>query len=246
MKAPCNPSDVVNRDIPLASFNATQVGSVDPALVGQGFLRQSALGAEAPHVLGENLAKLPFVRPFHGRQQFVLVLLSRTLLSHKAAQFLVLWGRAMKRVRLLLLIGLIFGWSTAWAAEWGPWPTSPAGHIVAAGYKHDDGGALVVMCDRASKLISLGLQEPRANWTPGSPKKFMTRADDGTQLNEDVGIVLDKTLLILKEPSTWHLSAMGKASATFAVGTGEYARIFPVANFRKAIEPVLAACGDHW
>ena len=34
--------------------------------------------------------------------------------------------------------------------------------------------------------------------------------------------------------------------ATFAVGTGEYGRIFSVANFRRAVEPVLTACGDHW
>jgi hypothetical protein len=37
--------------------------------------------------------------------------------------------------------------------------------------------------------------------------KFMTRSDDGTQLNDDVGLVLDKTHVI----PTWHISAMGSA-----------------------------------
>jgi hypothetical protein len=130
--------------------------------------------------------------------------------------------------------------------EWGPWPLSSDSPFVAAGYKHDDGGALIVMCNTKTRLISLVLQETRADWTLGATMKFMTRADDGTELNDDVGLVLDKTHLILKESSTWHLNAMGKARATFAVGTGEYARIFPAANFRRAVEPVLAACGDRW
>jgi hypothetical protein len=147
---------------------------------------------------------------------------------------------------LIVFLVILLGAPQALAADWGPWPLSKDSPFVAAGYKHDDDGALIVMCDTKTRLISLALQETRADWTPGTTMKFMTRADDGTQLNDDVGLVFDKTHLILKEPATWHLYAMGKATATFAVGTGEYARIFPAANFRKAIEPVLTACGDHW
>jgi hypothetical protein len=75
--------------------------------------------------------------------------------------------------------------------------------------------------------------------------KFITKPDKG-EMVEDVGLVLDKTHLVLKEPSTWHLSAMGAVSAWFAIGTGEYARVFPTLHFQKATEPVLAAYGDHW
>jgi hypothetical protein len=131
------------------------------------------------------------------------------------------------------------------SADWEAWPLPTDSPFVAAGYKHDDGGALVIMCDTKTKLISLALQETRANWTPLINMRFITKADTGDMV-EDVGIVLDKTHLILKEPATWHLNTMGKAKATFAIGTGEYARIFPVLNFQKATEPVLAACGDTW
>jgi len=39
---------------------------------------------------------------------------------------------------------------------------------------------------------------------------------------------------------------MGKATTFFALSDGVYARIFPAVNFRKSMEPVLQACGDHW
>jgi hypothetical protein len=38
----------------------------------------------------------------------------------------------------------------------------------------------------------------------------------------------------------------GKAKSFFAIGAGGCARICPTANFRKAVDPVLAACGDHF
>ena len=73
----------------------------------------------------------------------------------------------------------------------------------------------------------------------------MTKPDEGEMI-EDAAVAIDKTHLILKESSTWHISTMGDAKATFVIGTGEYVRIFPVMNFKKAIGPVLSACGDHW
>ncbi len=153
---------------------------------------------------------------------------------------------SIHRLKRQLIVAICLSAGPAVAADWGPWPLQSGSPFVAAGYKHDDGGALIVMCDKKEKVISLALQETRADWTPGTTMKFMTRTDDGTQLNDDVGFVIDKTHLVLKEPSTWHLYAMGKATATFAVGTGTYARVFPVANLKRATEPVLAACGDHW
>ena len=148
--------------------------------------------------------------------------------------------------RAIVSLALCLSAPQALASDWGPWPMAKGSAFVAAGYEHDDGGALIVMCDTTTKLVSLALRETRADWVPGSAIKFMTRADDGSQLNDDLGRVLDPTHLILREQATWHLHAMGKAIATFAVGTGEYGRIFPALNFRKAVAPVLAACGDSW
>jgi hypothetical protein len=76
--------------------------------------------------------------------------------------------------------------------------------------------------------------------------KLITRSDVGAELNDDLDCILNKNTVILGEPATWHLSTMGSATAWFAVGTGEYARIFRTENFKKATVPVLAAYGDHW
>ena len=48
------------------------------------------------------------------------------------------------------------------AIEWGPSPL-PSG-FVGADYTHDDGGALIIMCDTTKKLISYLLVDPRARW----------------------------------------------------------------------------------
>jgi hypothetical protein len=159
------------------------------------------------------------------------------------------WPINQSMAHAIRLMGaLIFGLaaSTAFCADgkWGPWPS--ASPFVAAGFQHDDGGALVLMCDTKTKQLSLGLEESRANWQAGGQMKFMTRSDDGTELNDSMGFVMGPTRLIVKEDATLHLHAMGKATAFFVVGTGEYARIFPAADFRNAMEPVLRACGDHW
>jgi hypothetical protein len=129
-------------------------------------------------------------------------------------------------------------------SRWGPWPTAKD-DLVAAGYKHDDGGALVVQCGTKIKLISIILQEPRASWQAGGRMNFMTRPD-GIQIAPAKALVVDPTTLELKEDATRNLTAMGKATNYFAVGTGEYARIFPAADFRKSVEPVMEACGGHW
>jgi hypothetical protein len=53
--------------------------------------------------------------------------------------------------------------SRAFAADWAPWPTPKGSSVVSAGFTHDDGGALVVMCDTQKRLISIWIREPRAS-----------------------------------------------------------------------------------
>jgi hypothetical protein len=48
----------------------------------------------------------------------------------------------------------------------------------------------------------------------------------------------------IENDATWW--TMGQASKPVAISVGDYVRIFPVANLRKALEPVLHACGNHW
>jgi hypothetical protein len=67
-------------------------------------------------------------------------------------------------LRRLLACSLTLGFaaSEAICAEWRPFPSSQ--YLVAAGFEHSDGGALVVMCDTRNNLISINLVEPRAQW----------------------------------------------------------------------------------
>jgi hypothetical protein len=125
-------------------------------------------------------------------------------------------------------------------------PSSLPSGFVGADYTHDDGGALVILCDTSKNLISYLLIDPRAHWQKGTPVSLTTKADDGSQSGPTAAFVLGPTKLIVGEQSTWDISTMGKASAFFGMGDGVYARIFPAANFRQATAPVLQACGDHW
>jgi len=127
---------------------------------------------------------------------------------------------------------------------WGP-SRLPSGYV-GADYIHDDGGALVIMCDTSKKLISYFLVDPRAHWEKGKSVSLTTKADDGSTSGPTAAVALDPTKLMAAEQSTWDIITMGKAQAFFALGDGVYARIFPTANFREATTPVLQACGDHW
>jgi hypothetical protein len=127
---------------------------------------------------------------------------------------------------------------------WGPSPL-PSGYV-GADYTHDDGGALLIMCDTTKKLVSYILIDPRAHWEKGTPVSLTTKADDGSQSGPTAAIVIGPTKVGVGEQSTWDLSTMGKAKMFFALGDGVFARIFPTANFREATTPVLQACGDHW
>lgn len=117
--------------------------------------------------------------------------------------------------------------------------------FVGVGFVHDDEGAIFILCDPNTRLISILWNETRAKWTTGTPMKVTTRADAGDEYVAE-GRVVGPSQLAIGQEATFSLHAMGKAVATFAVGNGVYARIFPAANFRKAVAPVLAACGDSW
>jgi hypothetical protein len=151
----------------------------------------------------------------------------------------------------MLLVGLS---ASGAAAQWTPWPSSPESPPnidnpsppIAAAFKHDDGGKLFVICDTGTKLISIGVEEPRARWQPGTTMDVTTRADTGASNGPSHGVVIDSTRLIIKEQSTRDLSTMRQAKAFFVMDAGGYARTYPTDNFRKVVDPVLAACGGHF
>lgn len=150
--------------------------------------------------------------------------------------------RIIAACALVLMFGLPA--SNAFAVDWVAWPgPSP---LVGVGYTHDDGGALIVICDTSKKLMSFALKEPRASWQKGDTMKVQTRADDGTQMQPSTGQVIGPQEIIVGEELTWDLSVMGKGTQFFFTGVGGYARVWPVSNFKEATAPVLAACDDHW
>jgi hypothetical protein len=133
------------------------------------------------------------------------------------------------------------------STEWRSWPTPKDSPFVGAGFKHDDGGSFVVLCDTKARLMSILIVEPRAKWQSGATMNVITRADDGTESNPaSAAVVIGATQIVIKERSTFDLFTAGKAKTFFATGVGGYARIWPVVNFKKATDSVLKACGDHW
>jgi hypothetical protein len=121
---------------------------------------------------------------------------------------------------------------------WGPSSSSLPSGFVGADYTHDDGGALAILCDTSKKLISYLLIDPRAHWEKGAPVSLTIKADDGSTSGPSAAVVVAPTKLFVGEQSTWDIATMGKATDFFAMGDGTYARIFPAANFRKAVSPV--------
>ena len=156
----------------------------------------------------------------------------------------------MKRVALgaLLLAGSI----SAAAAQWMPWPPSPESPMsvdlppVAAGYKHGDGGVLVVACDTRRKRMWIGLHEPRARWQPGAPIDVTTRTDTGASTGPLQGVVTDSSYLRSEQQPALVVRTMDQAKGSFAVTAGGYERIYLMENFRKMVDPVLSACGEHF
>jgi hypothetical protein len=147
--------------------------------------------------------------------------------------------------KLVCMVALALPATGALCADWGPVPT-PNAPIVAAGYTHDDGGSLVVLCNTDQKLIRIMHTEPRARWTEGDTVNETTADDDGISTTSKYGRALSGTTMIVLNESTFDLLRMGQAKRFFTVSVGNYARIYPAANFKRATEPVLRACGDRW
>lgn len=146
-----------------------------------------------------------------------------------------------------LLISALMILFVAFSAKAADWSQCRApGDLIAACFTHDDGGALYVMCDAKKKLMSILLIEPRATWQKNTPMNVITRASDGKQFSPSHGIVVDEHMVLVVNDSTWDISTMGDAKGAFIVSAGDYARVFPTANFRKAVDPVMATCGDHF
>lgn len=143
-------------------------------------------------------------------------------------------------------VALIFLPYAAVAGEgaWGPWysPSTPA--LVGAAFTDEDGGALLIACDKTKKLIGYVLREPRANWEKGSQVGVTARADDGSQTGPSKGVAINSTSLAVGEEATSDISIMGKGEAHFELSAGGYARVFPATNFKAALDPVLRSCGE--
>jgi len=154
--------------------------------------------------------------------------------------------KAMAAVIAALLIAFATSEARCGNQKWGPTSFAPDSGYVGADYTHDDGGALIILCDTNKKLMSYGLIEPRAHWQTGVPVSLTTKADDGSTTGPSAAVVIGPTRVVVGEQSTWDISTMGRAKAFFAIGDGVNARIFPAANFRETVGSVLQACGDHW
>jgi hypothetical protein len=142
---------------------------------------------------------------------------------------------------------VVMPYATAQAGQgaWGPWSNPSMPFAVADAFVQDDGGTLIIACNKTNQLLSYIFTEPRANWQQGTKIKITTKADDGSETTS-TGYVVGSTGLAVTEQATADISTMGKAKTYFGIGDGVYARIFPAVNFRKSMEPVLQACGDHW
>jgi hypothetical protein len=150
-------------------------------------------------------------------------------------------------VRILVFSLAIAPAQVAYGGEWKV--TRQDQSFAIAAFEHDDGAELAVICDVHKKLIILGITEPRANWVPEAPIRVVTKPDSGVPLGQSGqpdGIALKPTVVLVLNPATLHLTAMGLADSFFAVSAGDYGRLFPITGFKRATGQVLQACGDHW
>jgi hypothetical protein len=151
-----------------------------------------------------------------------------------------------KTKALIFVLALALNSSNAVCSEWRSFPQNDKSALVTVGTKADDGGMLVVSCNTTTKAISIELIEPRAHWQAGTPVSWTVKADAGADFVPSTGIAIGPTQIIVKAPSMLDIRVMGAAKTFFIVNVGYYSRIFTVANFKKEIDSVLRACGDHW
>lgn len=128
------------------------------------------------------------------------------------------------------------------AEEWQT-GSAPGQNDVIASFKHTDGAALFVICDTDKKHLSIALREPRAKWSTGSGIDVMMLPDSGQQPSPSHGVITAPTQVILKHDVSFDVWTMEQAKGSFKMSVGDYARVFPAANFASAVQPVLKACG---
>ena len=139
------------------------------------------------------------------------------------------------------LIGLIVS-AAARAEEWQSGSASGQTDVVAS-FKHADGAALLVICDTAKKHLSIAFSEPRAKWSTGTGIDVMMLPDSGQQPSPSHGVITAPTQVVLKHDVSFDVWTMEQAKGSFKMSVGDYARVFPAANFSNAVQPVLKACG---
>lgn len=121
-----------------------------------------------------------------------------------------------------------------------------ADNSVIASFKHNDGAELSIICRTGDKSLSIAFELPQAKWTTGQGIDVMTLPDSGQEPSPSGGFITGPTQVVLKHDPTFDLWTMAQAKGWFKLSVGDFARVFPVENFRKAVDPVLKACGDHW
>jgi hypothetical protein len=131
------------------------------------------------------------------------------------------------------------------AEEWQSGASSGQNDVndVVASFKHTDGAALLVICDTVKKHLSIAFSEPRAKWSTGTGIDVMMLPDSGQQPSPSHGIIESPTQVILKHDVSFDVWTMEQAKGSFKMSVGDYARVFPAANFATAVQPVLKACG---
>src|SRR5271165_4320927 len=155
--------------------------------------------------------------------------------------------RTMFLTRLAFLLPLILAASPSTCGEW-----VTRSDNLAAGVEQDDAG-LVVQCYPPSDLSFL-FGEPRANWQEGAKMEVVTRPDKGMRFGRFgadslseyslSGTGVNPTMVTIEGLDvTADVWMMGQSRTSFTISVGGYTRTFPSANLRKAVEPVLDACG---
>jgi hypothetical protein len=153
--------------------------------------------------------------------------------------------RTTQHCVVAFVAALTFTPIAAMSGEWRTWPV-PDQHRVVASFNDGDGGSVVVICDTATKHVSITVQDSAARWPQGQGIDVETLPDTGQRLSPSYGYVVAPTELILKHQATFDLWTMGQAKSVFRISAGDYVRSYSAANFRNAVEPVLKACGDRW
>jgi len=126
------------------------------------------------------------------------------------------------------------------------WRTQSASTDVIASFKHNDGSELSVICSTGDKKLTIALQMPQAKWNAGQSFDVMALPDSGQEPSPSYGVAVAPTEVVLKFDTKFDVWTMAQAKDFFKLSVGDFARVFPAANFKTAVDPVLKACDDHW